>query len=204
MEDASGCDGFSSWATLTDPEKPDSTPYGTGGRMSKNRIVRALAIATTFAILTMITPAQTVAAHDTEDAHRSGGPRSTAIVGAWLVTTATGGKALHTYNADGTFNGSVQGEISTTSPLGSHTLQHGVWRHLGGRRFAATYMDIFYDINTGQLKGFGNVSVLLTISRDGDSMSAEARIHIVDPAGNTLVDRAGTASSQRIKFAQPD
>ena len=172
--------------------------------MSNNRIVRALPIATMLAIFTVVTPAQTVAAHDTQDAQRSGGPQSTAIVGAWLVTLGSGGKALHTFNADGTFNGSVQGEISTTSPLGSHTLQHGVWQHLGGRRFRSTYMDIFYDINTGQLKGFGHVSAVLTISRDGDEMSAEARVHIVDPVGNVLVDRAGTASYQRIKFEQPD
>ena len=162
--------------------------------MSKNRVVRALLIATLLVIVTMAAPARAT----------NRDQRSTAIVGAWLVTTGAGGKALHTYHADGTVNGSVQGEISNTSPLGSHTLQHGVWRHLGGRRFAATLMDVFYDINTGQLKGFGNVSTVLTISRDGDEMTAEARVHIVDPDGNVLVDRAGTASYQRITFTRPD
>jgi len=172
--------------------------------MSNNRIARTLSICTMLAIFTMITPVQTVAAHDTQEAQRSGGPRSRAIVGAWLVTLGSGAKSLQTFNADGTLRSSVQGEISTTSPLGSHTLQQGVWQHLGGRRFRATYMDIFYDINTGQLKGFGRVSSVLTLSPDGDEMTAEARVVIVDPVGNVLVDRTGTASYQRFTFAQPD
>jgi hypothetical protein len=166
-------------------------------------------------IFTRVTPAQAangdpgakqelVAERETQDAQRRSERRSTAIVGAWLVTLSSGAKALHTFNADGTFNGSVQGEISTTNSLGSHTLQHGVWRHLGGRRFALTFRDIFYDINTGQLNAFGNVSSLLTLDRNGDEMSAEATVQIVDPNGNVLVDRTGTASYQRIKLESPD
>jgi hypothetical protein len=183
--------------------------------MSNKRIVWALLIATMPGISTTVTPVQAanaqpvakqelVAEQETQDAQRRGGRRSTAIVGAWLVTLGGAAKALHTFNADGTFNGSVQGEVSTTSPLGSHTLQHGVWRHLGGRRFALTFRDIFYDIHTGQLNAFGKVSSVLTLDREGDEMSAEARVQIVDPNGNVLVDRAGTASYQRIKFERPD
>ena len=183
--------------------------------MSNKGIVWALLTATILAIFTTVTPAQAadadrvakeerVAEQETQDAQHRGGPRSTAIVGAWLVTLSSGAKALHTFNADGTFNGSVQGEVSATSPLGSHTLQHGVWRHLGGRRFALTFRDIFYDIYTGQLKAFGTVSSLLTLEGDGDEMSAEARVQIVDPNGNVLVDRTGTASYQRIKLERPD
>ena len=183
--------------------------------MSNKRIVWTLLIATMPGIFTSVTPAQAgnreprtkqelVAERETQEAQPRGGRRSTAIVGAWLVTLSSGAKALHTFNADGTFNGSVQGEVSTSNPLGSHTLQHGVWRHLGGRRFALTFRDIFYDIQTGQLNASGTVSSVLTLDRDGDEMSAEARVQIVDPNGNVLVDRTGTASYQRIKFESPD
>ena len=183
--------------------------------MSHKRIVWTLLIAAMLVTFTGMTQAQVtnpepaaeqypVAEPETQEAQGRGGRRSTAIVGAWLVTTANGSKVLHSYYADGTFIGSVQGEISTSNPLGSHTLQHGVWRHLGGRRFGVTYMDIFYDINTGQLKGFGKVRGLLTLAGNGDEMSSQVKVQISDPNGNVLVDRAGSASSKRIKFEWPD
>src|SRR5688572_26485498 len=140
--------------------------------MSNKRIVWALLISTLLGIVATVAPAQS----EPEDAQRRDGRWSTAIVGAWLGTTATGAKFLQTFNADGTFHRSIQGEISTTSPLGSHTLQHGVWRHLGGRRFGATFKDIFYDIHTARLIAIGTGRMTLTLEGRGDAMSAVANV----------------------------
>lgn len=182
--------------------------------MSHKRIVWTLLIAAMLVISATLAQAQSSErpgeeAQETQAAAQGGfldtlagilARQKTAIVGAWLVTTATGGKVLHSFYADGTFIGSVQGEISTSSPLGSHTLQHGVWRHLDGRQFGVTYTDIFYDINTGQLKGFGKIRGLLTLADDGDEMSSQVKVQISDSNGNVLIDRAGSASYKRIKF----
>lgn len=162
--------------------------------MSNTRHVWTLLFATMLVLATSVAPARSQEAEQGK-----GGRRNKAIVGVWLGTTASGGKILQTMNADGTSHRSVQGEVSATSPLGSHTIQHGVWRHLGDRKFAVTYLDIFYDINTGQRIAMGTSNMLIALDADGDAASVRAHVRIVDSSGILLREINGTATLERIE-----
>jgi len=122
------------------------------------------------------------------------------IVGSWFVTLASGSKGLITFSADGTVIYSVQGEVSTAPSRPAHTSLHGVWRHLGGRKFGYTVWDIWYDASTGQLVQFGRLRGEATLSDDRDEASVRARLQFLDPQGVVLMDRTGTASFVRIPF----
>jgi len=127
------------------------------------------------------------------------------IVGTWLSTLAsTGSKGLITFSADGTVIYSVQGEVSTAPNRPPHTSLHGVWRHLGGRKFGYTVWDVWYDASTGQLVQFGKLRGEATLSDDRHEASVRARLQLIDPQGVVLVDRTGTASFVRIPFEPLD
>jgi hypothetical protein len=127
--------------------------------------------------------------------------QKTGIVGSWVGTVSGGNKLIATFNSDGTAHNSVQGEVSTIPELGVLTPLHGVWTHLGGRQFGATFMGVLYDINTGQLNGFLKVRVLLTINVAGDEISGTDKVQILDPDGN-VVDTFPSSNTPyvRIKF----
>ena len=98
-------------------------------------------------------PGQSQERQDARDEHgRQVRPR--AIVGSWFGTTPTGLRQLITFHADGTVLRSVPGEVSTDPARPPHTAAHGVWRYLGKGRFGVTIWDIFYDVDTGQLRQY--------------------------------------------------
>jgi hypothetical protein len=128
-------------------------------------------------------------------------PKKTAIVGSWLGTVGSGDRIVQTFNADGTAHNSVQSEVSTDPAHGVLTPLHGVWTHLGGRQFGATFMGIFYDINTGQLSGYLKVRLMLTLNEAGDEMSGNDQVEILDTNGNVVLPLPeGNTSYKRIKF----
>ena len=49
---------------------------------------------------------------------------------------------------------SPSGTSAPTPARSPHTPAHGVWRYLGEGRFGVTMWDIFYDIDTGQLRHY--------------------------------------------------
>jgi hypothetical protein len=176
--------------------------------MSTTRILWTLLLTGTLALAATATQAQSIAqpgqsqelqpAGSDEDG-RQGLPWG--IVGTWLTTLAsTGAKGLITFSADGTVIYSVQGEVSTAPNRPPHTSLHGVWRHLGGRKFGYTVWDVWYDANTGQLVQFGKLRAEATLSDDRDEASVRARLQFLDPQGVVLVDRTGTATLTRIPF----
>ena len=105
--------------------------------------------------------------------HGKGGPRQ-AIVGTWMGITSTGVQSLTTFGFGGTVIYSVPGEVRTPPGL-THTSHHGVWRHLGGRRYGLTMWDIFYDQTTGQVLQYHQIRSELTLDSD-DEMSARAQV----------------------------
>ena len=129
-----------------------------------------------------------------------GEQQKTAIVGSWLGTTGEGNKILQSSTSDGVAFSSVQGEVSTIPELGVLTPGHGVWKHLGGRRFALTVMGILYDINTGHLLGFLKAQPVLTINRAGDELSGTDKVEVLDPDGNVVFTATGETHYKRIKF----
>jgi hypothetical protein len=131
--------------------------------------------------------------------------RQQAIVGTWLTTLAsTGSKGLITFQADGTVIYSVQGEVSTAPNRPPHTSLHGVWRHLGGRRFGYTVWDVWYDANTNQLIQFGKLRGEVTLSADRDEASVRGKLEFFNPQGDLLLSREGLSNFKRIKFEPLD
>jgi hypothetical protein len=137
--------------------------------------------------------------HSRSGEHRKHG-RPWGIVGSWFGTTPTGLKQLITFHADGTVLRSVPGEAGIDPARPPHTAAHGVWRYLGKGRFGVTMWDIFYDINTGQLRHYMKIRLEVTLGDDRDEASATAILEVIDPQGVVVSSRTGTASLVRIPF----
>lgn len=126
--------------------------------------------------------------------------RPLGIVGSWFGTTPNGLRQLITFHADGTVLRSVPGEVSTDPARPPHTAAHGVWRYLGKGRFGVTIWDIFYDINTGQLRHYMRIRLEVTLDDDRDEASARAILEVIDPQGVVVSSRTGALSLVRIPF----
>ncbi len=133
--------------------------------------------------------------------HGKGRPHQ-AIVGSWLGTTSTGLKQLLTLGFGGTVINSVQGTVRTPPGL-THTSHHGVWRHLGGRRYGLTMWDIFYDQTTGLVLQYTKIRSELTLDND-DEMSATAQLEFLNPQGEVVLSRSGTVAYRRIQYEPLD
>ena len=175
--------------------------------MSTTRILWTLLVTGTLALAATGTQAQSIAQpgqsqerqDSSSDEHsRMGRPK--AIVGSWFGTTPTGLRQLITFHADGTVLRSVPGEVSIDPARPPHTAAHGVWRYLGDGRFGVTIWDIFYDINTGQLRHYMKIRLEVTLDDDRDEASARALLEVIDPQGVVLSSRNGALSLARIPF----
>ena len=174
--------------------------------MSTTRILWTLLLTGTLALgatgmqaQSIAQPGQSQERQDASDEHGKQG-RPWAIVGSWFGTTPTGLRQLITFHADGTVLRSVPGEVSTDPARPPHTAAHGVWRYLGKGRFGVTIWDIFYDINTGQLRHYMRIRLEVTLDDDRDEASARATLEVIDPQGVVLSSRNGAASLVRIPF----
>jgi hypothetical protein len=74
-------------------------------------------------------------------------------------------------------------------------------RNLG--RFGVTMWDIFYDINTGQLRHYMRIRLTATLN-GRDEASATALLEVIDPQGVVQQSRTGTATFVRIPFEPLD
>lgn len=174
--------------------------------MSTSRILWTLLVTGTLALSATGTQAQSIAQpgqsqerQDASDGHGKQG-RPWAIVGSWFGTTPTGLRQLITFHADGTVLRSVPGEVSTDPARPPHTAAHGVWRYLGKGRFGVTIWDIFYDVNTGQLRHYMRIRLEVTLDDDRDDASARAILEVIDPQGVVVSSRTGALSLVRIPF----
>ena len=174
--------------------------------MSTTRILWTMLLTGTLALGATGTQAQSIAQpgqsqerQDASDEHGKQG-RPWAIVGSWFGITPTGLRQLITFHADGTVLRSVPGEVSTDPARPPHTAAHGVWRYLGQGRFGVTIWDIFYDVNTGQLRHYMRIRLEVTLDDDRDKASTRAILEVIDPQGVVLSSRTGAASLVRIPF----
>ena len=116
--------------------------------------------------------------------------------------TSTGVQSLTTFGFGGTVINSVPGEVRTPPGL-THTSLHGVWRHLGGRRYGVTMWDIFYDQTTAQVLQFTKIRSELTLHSD-DEMSARAQAEVLNPQGEVVMSRSATVTYRRIQYEPLD
>jgi hypothetical protein len=175
--------------------------------MSTTRILWTLLVTGTLALSATGTQAQSIAQpgqsqerQDSSSDEHSSKARPTAIVGSWFGIIPTGLRQLITFHADGTVLRSVPGEVSIDPARPPHTAAHGVWRYLGKGRFGVTIWDIFYDINTGQMRHYMRVRLEVTLDDDRDEASARAILEVIDPQGVVVSSRTGALSLVRIPF----
>ena len=133
--------------------------------------------------------------------HGKGGPHQ-AIVGTWMGITSTGVQSLTTFGFGGTVIYSVQGGVRTPPGL-THTSHHGVWRHLGGRRYGVTMWDIFYDQTTGQVLQYTKIRSELTLDSD-DEMSGLGQVDVLNLQGEVVLSRSAGVTFRRIQYEPLD
>jgi len=133
--------------------------------------------------------------------HGKGGPHQ-AIVGTWMGITSTGVQSLTTFGFGGTVIYSVQGQVRTPPGL-THTSHHGVWRHLGGRRYGVTMWDIFYDQTTNQVLQYTKIRSELTLDSD-DEMSGLGQVDVLNLQGEVVLSRSAGVTFRRIQYEPLD
>jgi hypothetical protein len=158
------------------------------------------------ALLTMLVTVveRSIATADDDPPRRS-------LVGSWLETvtfppdTRPPTKALSTFHEDGTITISDQGSVTTSGPMqGVFTAGHGVWKHIGGRRFAYTQLELISDL-TGNLVGYLKVRGILIVSKSGNAWAdgSKSFAEILDTDGNVLFSVWVTNTAQRIQLELP-
>ncbi len=176
------------------------TPAQTLGEVKKQMQERGASPRTEAIPDTATTQQDDAAAQQEENLPEHAQEQAKLLVGAWLGTGSDSSKALFTFNSDGTLQANIQGQVSTTSPLGVFSDGHGAWRHLGGRQFGKVLFALRYDINTGQLKGYVKVRTHLTINRAGDKMTGTDKVEVFDADGNVVFATTDTGTFTRVKF----
>jgi hypothetical protein len=162
-------------------------------------IVRVLVMSGVLAVFATATQASQAAG---QDGVSSSNREQKSIVGSWLGTFDNGERILMSFTSDGIALSSVQTEVSLTQPV--LTPGHGVWTRLDGRRFALTSMVILYDIQTGEYRGFGKLSGVLTVDKDGDSMSGTPIVNLFGPDGNPFATFPHPVRFARMKIEPLD
>ena len=137
--------------------------------------------------------------------------RRQALAGSWLETVTFPPdirppiKALSTFHEDGTITISDQGSVTTSGPMqGVNTAGHGVWKHIGGRRFAYTQLELISDL-TGNLVGYLKVRGILIVSKSGNEWAdgSKSFAEVLDTEGNVLFSVWVTNTARRIQLELP-
>jgi len=127
------------------------------------------------------------------------------IVGSWVLTVSVPGnappfdsfKALWSLTGDGLLIAAAQGDIAPT-PFPTSTSQHGAWAQTGGRKFAATFVSILYDGQTGDNLGSFRLRQSIVLNDAGDEWNGPFKVNVFDPDGNVVAVIDGTAHAKRI------
>jgi hypothetical protein len=168
--------------------------------MPLKRLVRALLLTGVFAILTSVLQAQPFGAPLQQSSKDDQGNESnrSAIVGSWLGTVGETA-AIASFTDDGVFSSSVQTEVGGFGEVA--TPSHGIWVHLGGRRFGITTFLVRYDLVTGEYLGFIKVRARLVLDKAGDQLNGMDKVELFDATG--ALEAAPPSSDvhyARIKF----
>jgi len=124
------------------------------------------------------------------------------ITGSWIgvVTNTQGGpppfRVLMNFTADGGFTGSGDGDNSVGSP------QYGVWERVGrsrlSPRFAATFLQLFYDENANPT-GSAKIRQTIILDSSGNKWQGPAKVDIFAPDGTLVFSGTATATATRIQ-----
>jgi hypothetical protein len=100
-----------------------------------------------------------------------------------LTTYVRGGTLLETSNA-------VSSALRSTG--------QGVWRHKGGRRYAATFM-IFRFNPDGSFAGTARITQNIKLSRGGDELNVTTTLEVLDANGTVIATVCATATGTRFE-----
>ena len=115
---------------------------------------------------------------------RDSNQEQASIVGSWMGTFEDGERLLISFTSDGIVLSSVQMEVNATNPV--LTPGHGVWTRMAGREFAFADVVIFYDIQTGDYRGWGRLRGLLMFDEDGN-LNGNNIVEVFDPTDVLVV-----------------
>jgi hypothetical protein len=169
--------------------------------LNATHISRLAAIIATIALTASFALAGVAEARDTT-------PNKKALVGSWLETVTfppEAGrpplKSLGTFHDDGTFQCSDQGSV-TVDPPTIFTGCHGAWKHLEGRTFAYTSVELISDLS-GNLVGYLKVSGVYTVSDSGNEYAGTSFAELSDPDGVVFLSIGVTNAGKRIVVELP-
>jgi hypothetical protein len=127
------------------------------------------------------------------------------IVGSWLLTVNVPDnappfdsfKALWSLTGDGILITSAQGDV-TPVPFPTTSTAYGAWVQTQGRQYAATFVAILYDVQTGDNLGTIKLSQSIILNDSGDQWNGPFKAKVLDPDGNVVVTLSGTINANRI------
>ena len=135
-------------------------------------------------------------------------PQQNGLVGSWLETVTfppEAGrpplKSLVVFHADHTTITSDQGSV-TQDPPTVFSVGAGSWKHLEGRRFAYTILELISDLS-GNLVGYLKVRGVYTVAESGNEYSGTSFAQVLDTAGNVLFAVDVTNAGKRIQVDLP-
>jgi hypothetical protein len=145
---------------------------------------------------------------DASTANAQSSPNKKAMVGSWVETVtfpAEAGrpplKSLVVFHDDQTLVVSDQGSV-TTEPPSVYSSGAGSWKHLHGRTFAYTQLELISDL-AGNLVGYLDVRGVYTVSESGNEYTGNSFAQVVDPAGSVLFSVDVTNAGKRIQVEVP-
>ena len=127
------------------------------------------------------------------------------IVGSWFCTVSAPDnappfdsfKALWSMTGDGILVSSAQGDVTPT-PFPTTSTAYGAWTQTGRRQFAASFIAILYDSQTGENMGSIRLNQSMTLSDTGLEWSGPFQAKVLDPDGNLIAMLNGSISATRI------
>lgn len=137
-------------------------------------------------------------------------PAPKGLVGSWVETVTFPPevgrpqlKSLATFNADGTMTCSDQGAVTTEGEMpGVFTACHGVWRHLHGRTFAYTSMELISDL-AGNLVGHLKVRGVYRVSDSGAEYDGVSHAEVILADGTVVFASDVANAGERILLELP-
>ena len=127
------------------------------------------------------------------------------IVGSWLLTVSVPDnappfdsfKALWSLTGDGILIASAQGDV-TPVPFPTTSTAYGAWVQTKGRQYAATFVAILYDVQTGGNLGSIKLDQSITLGDSGVEWNGPFKAKVLDPDGNVVATLNGTINASRI------
>ena len=177
--------------------------------MTTRKIIFAMILAGMIVIPTATLRAQTSDEQTTDQTAAQGGilelldqirqAQAQRLEGSWVVTVTPavppGAPQPPSFRAYGTF--ARGGAMIGTDTRRLFNIQHGAWKHLGGREFGFTFIEELVDV-MGNFAGTAKVRVKLTVT-DKDEFVGVSNLEERNAAGVVTAIRCGTVRGARIK-----